>query len=78
LVILGGDTPSATGQAGEATSSLEKTCAEEHVDQALNVIEWTVAPVPHDTDNALLRNPRRWMASDRRKCFGKSSYPYCG
>jgi hypothetical protein len=71
LVVLGGDPTAKPGQAGYAAALLKKPRPEEHIDQALNVVKWAVAPVPHDTDDALFRDSRRGMSPNRRQCFRK-------
>ena len=77
-MILGGDTTAARGETGETAASLKKAGPEEYIDQERDIIEWAVAPVPHDAVDALLWNSWRRVSPDRRKRFGKPPQSHCG
>ena len=77
-MILSGDTASARSETGETAASLKKARPLEDIGQALDIIEWAVASVPHDSVDALLRDSWRRVSPDRRQRFGKPSQPHCG
>jgi hypothetical protein len=52
---------------------LEQCRTEEHVNQPLNVTQRTIAPVPDDPGDALLRHTWRRMRPNRQQYFGQAS-----
>jgi hypothetical protein len=57
---------------------LEQCRTKEHVNQSLNVTQRTIASVPDDPGDALLRHTWRRMRPNRQQYFGQASQSDCG
>jgi hypothetical protein len=63
-MILGGDAVAPRREAGQASSMLEQTRSDKHVDESGDVGQRTIASVPDDPVDALLGHAWRRMRAD--------------